>query len=161
MEYNSLESVPYYTDSNALVASLGYSLVELRIVPSHGQHNVRCVITRKDAQNTAAIGVDDCAKVHRILLPRFEALLQSQDVYMEVTSPGMERVIKNAAEFALFTQKLVRLWDTDKKDWVAGKIISNDESSITIQLLDEKGLISESTQTFSYEKIAKAKLLHT
>ena len=27
MEYNSLESVPYYTDSNALVASLGYSLV--------------------------------------------------------------------------------------------------------------------------------------
>lgn len=156
MEYTSLDKMPYFTDCEKLVAGLGYALVELRVVPNNTQYQIRAVITHSDSANTEGIGINDCAKVHRLLLPRFEALLKNPDVYMEVTSPGMERTIKNAAEFALFVGQTVRLWDTNVYDWVSGVLISSTQTSVTIRLLD-----GNQEKELPYDQIAKAKLLHT
>lgn len=153
MEYKSLENEKYFSDAAKLVSGLGYVLVELRVFPMKDQVQIKAVITNS-GENSEGIGVNDCAKVHRILLPRMEALLSNDNIYMEVTSPGMERTIKNAAEFAFFLNHMVRLWDTEKTDWVSGKIIASDSTSITLEL-------SESEQkTYPYTQIAKAKLLH-
>ena len=97
------------------------------------------------------IGVNDCAKVHRVLLPRLEALLGTEDTMMELTSPGIEHNIKNAAEFAVFAGRLVRVWDKTVNDWVGGKIISADDKQVTLETEDGK------TVSVSYENIAKAK----
>ena len=150
MEYKSLESIENYTECNSLVAEYGFALVDLKIVPQKSQVHVTAVITRK---GELAIGVDDCAKVHRVLLDLLEKKLQSDDIYMEVTSPGMERNIRNAAEFQLFEGRIMRVWDIEKADWVSGKIISSDSKSVTMEL-SEGG-----TKCFPYEQIAKAKLL--
>ena len=164
MEYISLDSIPHFADCSPLVTGLGYVLVDLKVVPQNGSIKVTAVIT-KPAGNSGAVGVNDCARVHRALLPRLEAVLDSQDIYMEVASPGMERLIKNPAEFALFVGRYVRVWDSQITDWVAGKIISSDDQSITLELVGE-GVTEESAQmqagqvsTIPYQRISKAKLL--
>ena len=164
MEYISLDSIPHFADCSPLVTGLGYILVDLKVVPQNGSIKVTAVIT-KPAGDSGAVGVNDCARVHRALLPRLEAVLDSQDIYMEVASPGMERLIKNPAEFALFTGRYVRVWDSQITDWVAGKIISSDDQSITLELVGD-GVTEGAVQvqpaevsTIPYQRISKAKLL--
>ncbi len=160
MEYISLDSIPHFADCSPLVKGLGYVLVDLKVVPQHGSIRVTTVIT-KPAGEAGAIGVNDCARVHRALLPRLEAVLDSQDIYMEVTSPGMERLIKNPAEFALFTDRYVRVWDNQITDWVAGRILSSDTQSITMEIVgrEDGGEPAGEVRTIPYERISKAKLL--
>lgn len=159
MEYISLDSIPHFADCSPLVTGLGYILVDLKVVPQNGSIKVTAVIT-KPAGDSGTVGVNDCARVHRALLPRLEAVLDSQDIYMEVASPGMERLIKNPAEFALFVGRYVRVWDSQITDWVAGKIIASDDQSITLELVGD-GVTEEPAQvsTIPYQRISKAKLL--
>jgi ribosome maturation factor RimP len=129
---------------------LGYKLVELHVVP---QKTVKITAVIASIDSTKDIGVNDCAKVHHALLPRLEAILGTEDTYMELTSPGMERNIKNAAEFEIFKGREVRVWDKTVTDWVSGVIVSSDDKSVTMEKDGE-------TRVFSYENIAKAKFIH-
>jgi len=149
MEYSSLDKMPHYKECSPLVESLGYVLVELRVVPQKTQYKVLAVISK----NEEGIGTSDCAKVHRLIEPRLEALLNTQNIYMEVTSPGMERTIKNAAEFSLFTGRMLRIWDTDVTEWVPGKLVSSDEKSLTLEKEDKTVI------TIPYERIAKGMVI--
>lgn len=143
--------MPYYKDCAPMVENLGYKLVELRVVPGKGTVKINAVIASKDS--AVDIGVNDCSKVHHALLPHLESILGTEDTYMELTSPGMERNIKNAAEFAVFIGRDVRVWDKTVTDWVGGKIISADDKTV---ILEKDG----ENHSFSFENIAKAKFIH-
>lgn len=151
MEYKSQDSFPYYRECAPLVEALGYFLVELNVLNHKSGVRIYAVIAAKDSARE--IGVDDCSKVHHALLPRLEALLGTDDTYMELTSPGMERNIKNAAEFVFFIGREVRVWDKNISDWVGGKITAADDKSVTLKKDDLE-------QTFYFENIAKAKFIH-
>ena len=151
MDYESLDSMPYYKDCAPMVENLGYKLVELRVVPGKGTVKINAVIASKDP--AVDIGVNDCSKVHHALLPHLESILGTEDTYMELTSPGMERNIKNAAEFAVFIGRDVRVWDKTVTDWVGGKIVSADDKTVTLEKDGEN-------RVFSFENIAKAKFIH-
>lgn len=151
LEYEPLEKMPHYSECAPLVEGLGYTLVELHISPAKTVTKITAVIASKDP--AVDIGVNDCSKVHHALLPRLEAILGTEDTYMELTSPGMERNFKNAAEFSVFVGREVRVWDKTVTDWVSGKILSADEKSVT---LEKDG----GSQTISFENIAKAKFIH-
>ena len=151
MEYKSQDSFPYYRECAPLVEALGYFLVELNILNHKSGVRIYAVIAAKDSARE--IGVDDCSKVHHALLPRLEALLGTDDTYMELTSPGMERNIKNAAEFVFFIGREVRVWDKNISDWVGGKMTAADDKSVTLEKDDLE-------QTFYFENIAKAKFIH-
>lgn len=153
MDYISLNSVRYYPECEPLVRGLGYILVDLKIVPAKEAVKISAVIASKDV--TKDIGIDDCSKVHHALLPRLEALLKTEDTYMEVTSPGMDRNIKNAAEFELFTGREVRVWDRTAGDWVSGVIASANSASVSLENRETKEL-----KTVEFENIAKAKFIH-
>lgn len=167
--------MPHYKECASLVAGLGYVLVELRVVPQKGSTHVLAVVTSKDS--TKSMGVNDCAKVHRLLLPRLEVLLNSEDIYMEVTSPGMERNIKNAAEFPLFIGKEVRVWSKQISEWLGGVIVNADDKSVSLDVskvennkkvldnFDNTAVAADSERqgdimTVLYEDIAKAKFIH-
>lgn len=143
--------MPYYKDCAPLVEGLGYTLVELHVTPQKGVTRINAVIASKDP--SIDIGVNDCSKVHHALLPRLEAILGTEDTYMELTSPGMERNIKNAAEFPIFKGREVRVWDKNVSDWVGGTIVNADKRSVT---LEKEG----NQQTFLFENLAKAKFIH-
>lgn len=155
MEYIALDSYPHYVESEKLVASLGYHLVELKISPRKGTTHILAVISPADP--TKDIGVDDCSKVHHKLLPFLEEKLGTDDTYMELTSPGMERNIRNAAEFALFIGRELRVWDKNVTDWVGGKLVSADDKSLVLEMTKDD--VSERKQ-ISFDDIAKAKFIH-
>lgn len=152
MEYVDLNSIPHYAECEPLVRSMGYVLVDLKIIPQKTTVKISAVISSQDPAKT--IGVEDCSKVHRALLPRLEALLGTDDTYMELTSPGTDRNIKNAAEFALFKGTEIRVWDKNVSDWVSGTIKDSDKNSLTLECEGEE-------KKYKYDDIAKAKFLHS
>ena len=152
MDYIDLNTIPHYKECEPLVRSMGYVLVDLKIIPQKTTVKISAVIASADPAKT--IGVEDCSKVHRALLPRIEALIGTDNTYMELTSPGTDRNIKNAAEFELFKGTEVRVWDKNVSDWVGGTIASSDKVSVTLQSEGE-------SKTFKYEDIAKAKFLRS
>ena len=149
MDYISYKDIKYYKECATLVEGLGYKLVDLKIILAKTITKISAIITSTDPE--VSLGVNDCAKVHRALLPRLEALLGTEDTTMELTSPGIEHNIKNAAEFAIFVGRNVRVWDKTVTDWVSGKIVSADEKSVELE--KEEG----ERFTVLFENIAKAK----
>ena len=152
MEYTSYKSIKYYDECAALVEGMGYKLVELKIVPSKTTTKISAMIASTEPDGN--IGVNDCAKVHRALLTRLEALLGTEETTMELTSPGIEHNLKNAAEFSVFTGREVRVWDKTVNDWVGGIISSADDKSVTLK--NPQG----NEQTITFENIAKAKFIY-
>lgn len=154
MEYISLESIPHYKECAAVADSLGYTLVELQIVPQKQVTKINITIASKDP--SIDIGVSDCAKAHRALQNELQKLLnkESDDLMMEVCSPGMERNFKNAAEFKIFTGREARVWDKTVSDWVGGVIKNADDKQVTIETTDG------GEKTVAFENIAKAKFIH-
>ncbi len=153
MDYIALKNQKYYAECQALIEP-SYAIVELHVVPAKNTIKVSVVICHKEKSESNAIGINDCAKVHRTLLPFLEESLKSDDLHMEVTSPGMERTLKNAAEFSLFLERQVKIWCTEISDWIYGTILKSNETSVTIRIKD-----SGEEKSFPYEIIAKAKLL--
>ncbi|MCR4823172.1 MAG: ribosome maturation factor [Treponema sp.] len=156
MEYIALDSFPHYTECEKIVSELGFHLVELKISPQNGVTQILATITGSDS--TVNIGVNDCSRVHKVLLPALEEMLGTDNTYMELTSPGMERNIKNAAEFPLFIGREIRVYDKTVTDWVGGILKSADSQSLTLEDTKEDG--SCQSKTISFENIAKAKFIH-
>lgn len=150
MDYFALETLPHYSECAPLVEGMGYILVDLKIIPQKGNTHITAVIAPKKLESQ--IGINDCAKVHRALQARLEAILGTEETSMELDSPGIDRNIKNAAEFAIFVGRDVRIWDKDITDWVSGKIESADKTSVYISTEDGQ-------KKFEYNNIAKAKFL--
>ena len=151
MEYTAYDSIKYYKECAVLVEGLGYKLVDLKIIPAKTITKISAIVTTVNPDEN--MGVNDCAKVHRVLLPRLEELLGTEDTTMELTSPGIEHNIKNAAEFSVFKGRNVRVCDKEITDWIGGKIISADDKSVTME--KENG--EQITELF--ENIAKAKFI--
>ncbi len=154
MDYISTDSIPYFKDCASLVEQVGYTLVELQVVPQHGMTSVTVVIAPKNSNQD--IGVSDCSKVHHAILPSLISILHKSedDLNITVCSPGIERNIKNAAEFAFFVGKHIRVWDKTISDWVNGVIVSSSDKAL---VLEKEGGVQ---QEITYENIAKAKFLH-
>ena len=146
MEYVQTEAVPYFTDYEQLVAGLGYKLVDLQIIRQKSLWLVKAVI-----YNKSGVGIDDCSKVHRVLLSRAEVLLNSQDIQMEVSSPGLNRVIKNAAEFQAFIGENIKVLGVSCSDWLEGELLAADTTGIRVNVSGEQ-------RDIRYADIKKAKL---
>jgi len=146
VDYIAPDKIPYFNDCEPLIKGLGFSLVELVAAKRQSSWQVKIVIT-----SDAGIGIVECTKVHRAILPRLEALLDTQDMYIEVASPGLDRILKNAAEFALYRGKRVKVWSSEISDWISGVVLSSNEESVTLSTDEGEKLIP-------YIMIAKAKL---
>ncbi|MDR1058029.1 MAG: ribosome assembly cofactor RimP [Treponema sp.] len=135
--YNTLEPV---------VKGLGMSLVELSLSRYRGAYQVRITVAGK-----GSLGTDDCSRLHRALLPRLELALPGQELYLEVSSPGIDRRVKDASEFAFFIGRGAACYRTDISGWTRGVIRAADEKTLTLENRD--GVI-----LLPYENIGKARL---
>jgi ribosome maturation factor RimP len=130
----------------AILKGLGFNLVELAVSRHKGSVQIRAVI-----YNGKSIGTDDCTKAHRAIMPRLELMFEGQDIYLEVSSPGIDRLIKTGAEFDNYTGKGVRCYRTDISDWTAGILESAGEEGIILKT-------NEGSVRMEYGIIAKARL---
>ena len=135
-----------------IVRTLGLSLVELNVYhgkprsKSAGSVQIRIVIYKE-----GIIGVEDCTRVHRTILPRLELAFPGQEISLEVSSPGIDRNIKDGSEFVHYVGRGVRCFRSDISDWTAGVLTFVDEKKIVLRL--QGGEIE-----LSFDIIAKAKL---
>jgi ribosome maturation factor RimP len=149
---DSLDSL--YETLEPVARSLGMALIELTLSRHKGSVQVRGVVCRVvtgSGAGKAAVGVNDCSRVHHAMLPHLEQAFPGQDLYVEMSSPGIDRVIKDGREFVHYLGRGVRCYRTDISDWTGGVLRSADENGIVL-----KG--KDGMTTIAYGCIGKAKL---
>jgi ribosome maturation factor RimP len=88
-----------------VVSGLGYELWELEYGTRPGGGLLRLYIDSPDG-----ISVDDCARVSRAVSEALDAADPIQNEYtLEVSSPGLDRVLRTPEHFARFAGERVRL----------------------------------------------------
>ena len=91
--------------SEPLIAQLGYELVDLEYAPGRAHAVLRVFIDRPEG-----VGLDDCERVSHELA----ALLDVEDPVptaftLEVSSPGLDRVLRTPAHFQRFVGERVHV----------------------------------------------------
>jgi ribosome maturation factor RimP len=88
---------------------LGYELVEVEFAPGPGGGTLRFYIDKPE-QSGDGIDAEDCAKVSHALLDSIEADDPYPGEYsIEVSSPGLDRVLRTAGHFARFVESRVKV----------------------------------------------------
>jgi ribosome maturation factor RimP len=128
-----------------VLEGLGFKLIELVVSRHRGSVQVRAVIYK------TSLGIDDCSIAHRAITPRLELTFPQEDIYLEVSSPGIDRLIKDGSEFVHYIGRGIRCYRTDISDWTAGILETADEKGIVLKM-------KESNIRLEFDIIAKAKL---
>src|SRR5688572_2643418 len=86
------------------VDSLGYELVELRRAGSRSRPVLDVRIDRRDG---SAVTVEDCSRASRAIEARLDAdpAIAGDRYVLEVSSPGVERPLRHAADWRRFVGK--------------------------------------------------------
>ena len=137
------------------IKTLGLETVEVSQTRDKGGVRLRVVLTKKDGE----INTDDLEKAYNVIYPMYQVLGENRDLELEVSSPGIQRTIKDVGEFKVFKGKNVRVYSTLYSSYVIGRIDESDDSSLTLlsyTIEDKKE--SGDTIKLSYDTISKAKL---
>ena len=137
---------PLYSELQPLLSEMGYVLLEARSVQIKEGLKTYLVVHSEEG-----VSVDDCAQINRMLLPRLENMFDSQNLTLEVSSPGLERKLASFEEFIVFKGKDVRV--LVEEGWVSGVITEADERAIVLD-------VSGTRQEFMRAEIMKARLLY-
>jgi len=155
MRYSAQEEEPadaLKESLEAVVRGLGLALIELDVFHTKARKgSPPNVQIRAIVYKAGALGTDDCSRVHRAILPRLEQAFPESEFSVEVSTPGINRVVKDGAELAHYQGRGVRVWRTDISDWSAG----------LLEAVDRQGIIisgNEGTIRLDYAIIAKARL---
>jgi len=149
VRYTPREADPVFDAVMPVIQGLGMSLVEVTVSRHKGSTQIRVIIYK-----TGAIGVDNCSRVHRAILPRLELAFPGEDFYVEVSSPGIDRLIKDKAEFRHYIGRGIRCYSRGNSDWVQGILAAAGDEKITLQGKD-------GSMDLFFADIAKAKLDHS
>lgn len=123
----------FFSEAKTLVEGLGYRLVDFSLARiKTGWHAYAVIFT------PGGVGIEDCTKVHKPLQQKLEVLLNTQDLFMEVSSPGVQRVLKKSYELEAFVGEKISVWDADCTDWVTGTLLEYYEERIILEMENGK-----------------------
>ena len=133
-----------------LLAQLGYELVELEHVAGRSRGLVRIFIDKPEG-----VGIDDCERASR----EISALLDVEDPIptaytLEVSSPGLDRVLRTRAHFERFVgwRVFVELKaPRDGRRRYTGKLLAVDEEGVALE-------VDRQTVRVGFAEIGKARL---
>jgi len=146
VQFNPKRDETIYSSLASVVEGLGMSVLEIALSRHRGSVQAKLVVYKKEG-----VGVADCSRAHRALQPRLEIAYPEQEIYIEVASPGIDRQIKDAAEFSVFVGRGVRCYRTDISDWTAGIVAEATKERLVLR--NASGAVE-----IPYDAIAKAKL---
>jgi ribosome maturation factor RimP len=131
-----------------ILDDLGYELVDLQLQQDGKQLALRIFVDKP-----AGITLDDCVEVSR----EVSAILEIEDPIrsayrLEVSSPGLDRPLKKAADFERFVGKKARLKSkelidpdqrgTTRKTFV-GTLLGFEDGNVRLEQTDKKGGVVE------------------
>ena len=138
---------------NPIIEDLGYELYDLEDLQYQGQRILRVSIDHEQG-----IQLEDCVRIDQMLQKLFDEDGPIEEAYtLEVSSPGIFRVLKNPEHFRRFTGERIKIRLKKKINGMQqaiGKLCSSTEDGI--QFLPENE--SEEGLFISYENISKARL---
>jgi ribosome maturation factor RimP len=124
-----------------VVAELGYELWELEYAPRAGGGLLRLYIDVSPGDTTGnpgGITLDDCEKVSRAVSETLDASDPIPGRYtLEVSSPGLDRVLRTREHFERFAGERVRLemmQPVDGRKRFSGRLKAVGTSDITLEL---------------------------
>ena len=127
-----------------VVAGLGYQLWELEFLPRSGGGLLRIYIDAAAASSAGGISLDDCERVSRAVSETLDAADPIPGHYtLEVSSPGLDRVLRTREHFERFAGERVRLemmQPVEGRKRFSGRLLGVGASEITLEL--ENGRIS-------------------
>jgi ribosome maturation factor RimP len=129
-----------------LVNALGFTLIDVNVFRSKGARSVRLVIYRP-----AGVGIEDCAAVSRSVHPRLELMDELGECTLEVSSPGVGRLLKGPAEYEIFRGKGAAVLRQGESEWLMGIIDHTDEQSLVVRSEGK-------TVNIPFDKIKRVKL---
>ncbi|HEV8332604.1 MAG TPA: ribosome maturation factor RimP [Steroidobacteraceae bacterium] len=127
-----------------VVAGLGYQLWELEYLPRSGGGTLRVYIDSPKDSSERGISLDDCERVSRSVSETLDAADPIPGHYtLEVSSPGLDRVLRTREHFERFAGEHVKLemmQPIEGRKRFAGRLLGVGERDITLEL--ESGRIS-------------------
>lgn len=143
-----------FLDLASLIEPMGYKLVEA----SRSEHKGTVSLRMLCYKGGDGINTEDLEAIYNVVYPRY-SVLWTRDLELEVSSPGINRNIKDIGEFKIFLGKTVRVYTQSKSSYVVGKIEKADDdylylSSYLIEDTKEEG----EEIRIEYSDISKAKL---
>lgn len=139
------------------VENMGYALVRIRLQPQRGRQVLQ--IMAEPSGDVREMTVEDCAEISR----HISALMDVEDPIssaynLEVSSPGIDRPLVTAEDFARFTgyEASVELeWPQDGRKRFKGQILSVEQNVVALKL-DEAN-----TAELNVDDMQQAKLVLT
>lgn len=129
-----------------LIESLGFALYDILTLKENENQILRICITKPNPQETHNITLEDCQEVSLTLSPLLDVEIpDSKKYFLEVSSPGIERVLKTQMHYQSAIGELVKVRTIDKKEF-KGKLLQ----------VSEKALILENHQNIPIDSIKKA-----
>lgn len=129
-----------------IIQGMGFRLVECAVARVKGASRVHLVIYR-----ASGVGIDECAEVSRLVLPRVQTMEGLEEAGLEVSSPGLDRALKSTEEYSIFVGRGVRILASGGTEWIGG-VIEKVEGG-ELELRTESGL-----KDFPLDSIRKARL---
>src|SRR6185503_19251658 len=109
------------------VEGLGYDLVELRVGGTARRPLLDVRIDRRDGEK---ITIEDCALVSRSIEPRLDASgMVGENYVLEVSSPGVERPLRNAADWRRFVGRTAKVLAPSLGGRLEVEVLGVDDSS--------------------------------
>ena len=109
------------------VEGLGYDLVELR---KGGTARRPLLDVRIDRRDGVSITIDECAQVSRAIEPRLdESGFVGENYVLEVSSPGVERPLRNADDWRRFAGRTAKVLAPSLGGRLEVEVLGVDDSS--------------------------------
>jgi len=152
---NEITKDALFEDLRGIVENLGMVLCDAKKTMQGRTVQISVTIMNP----TAETGIEDCAKVHNSILPRLQMKYGRDDLYLEVSTPGLQRNFRDVYEFQVFKGKSCRVYSSAIASWINGVIGNVENNCVTllnfeIENSKEKG----EEKKIDFSDIQKAKL---
>ena len=120
----------------AIVESCGCKLYDVSLLRENEAQILRISIMKN-----GGVSLDDCELVSQSISPFLDVKDAIKDAYtLEVSSPGIERVLKNPRHFMLSCGEMVQIKLLDKQE-IVGVLVKADEQGVWVDVekVDSRG----------------------
>jgi ribosome maturation factor RimP len=143
------------------VESLGLELLGVEYLPSAGSAVLRLYIDVQDDGTGRHVGIEDCEAVSREVSAQLDVEDPISSNYtLEVSSPGVDRPLFGAAQFARFVGEQVKVtlkFPQDGRRRFQGRILKVEEETVHVEVEAAGGLMQEIA--FGIGNVEKARLV--
>ena len=142
----TMEKTDLWKEVESFVGDLGAQILFWREVQTRSMLKVELTLFA-----SGGVGMDLIEKVHRLLLPRLEALVE-REVTLDISSPGVNRILKSLYELPFFEGRALSFVVKDLGS-TEGVLVSTSGDAIVIKGKDGTLL------SVLKEQITQAKLI--